>query len=152
MDRRQLGTIGLGALAALAVGAPGVWWVAIDEDVVILALCDALFPPGGGLPEAAAIGVPAKVRAYLAAMPERTAFEARGALRLVETMTLPTHGAPFSSLPREAREAVLIGLAGSSLMPERLLANAVKQLCAMGYWQSPETWGHLGYDGPWVGR
>lgn len=152
LDRRQLGQIGLGALVVLAIGSPPALWTAVDEEVLILALCDALFPPTGGLPTAAAVGAPARVQAYLAALPVRTRWEARGALRLVEARTLGSHGAPFSTLPREAREAALLALAGSELLPERLLAQAVKQLCAMGYWQAPETWAYLGYDGPWVGR
>lgn len=152
LDRRQLGRIGLGALAALALASPPALWVAVDEDALILALCDALFPPVGAMPTAVSLDVPARVRAYLAQLPARTRWEARGAFRLVEGRTIATHGAPFSALPREAREAVLIGMAGSDLLPERLLAQAVKQLCAMGYWQAPETWAHLGYDGPWVGR
>ena len=152
LDRRQLGQIGLGALLGLGVASPAALWVVVDEDALVLALCDALFPPIGGLPTAAEVDAPARVRAYLDALPARTRWEARGALRLVEGRTLATHGAPFSALTREDREQVLIAMAGSALLPERLLAQAVKQLCAMGYWQAPETWAHLGYDGPWVGR
>lgn len=147
--RRQLGLGLAGALALTAVGVP----IALvqpwsDAERLLIAALEALFPATTDLPSPADIGAPAAVRAYLAKMPRRTRLEARGLLAVVEGATLPTHGRVFSRLDVAERTAVLARWSASDVMARRMIAHSLKQLCAMGYWQHPATWAHLGYDGP----
>lgn len=152
LTRRAFGFGLLGTAALVVAGGVPLAWRAIDEDRVILAAVEALFPPLDGLPTGVEVDVPGAVRAYLAHMPADIRLQARGLLRLVEVGPLVSHGAAFSALPVADRAAFLDDLAGSSRYPQRLIAHSLKQMCAMGYWQHAATWAHLGYDGPLVGR
>jgi hypothetical protein len=151
LTRRGFSWALLGVGAAAAVAAPAAW-VTVDEDAVLLAACEALFPPTDGLPHPRELDLTGNVRRYVRHMPGPVAWQLRGLLRIVELRTIATAGQTFSALPLDARIAFLTGLAHRGTGPDRLIVNALRQVCAMGYWQSPQTWPHLGYDGPLVGR
>lgn len=151
LTRRAFGLGVLGTLGLLCAGVP-IAWTAVDEARFLDAAVDAFFPPDDGLPTATEVGAAAAIARYLARLPTEVAWQARGLFRVVEYSTLPTHGARFSSLDRAARTEVLAAMASSDLAGRRLLAQALKETCAMGYWQHDATWGALGYDGPLVGR
>jgi hypothetical protein len=151
LTRRAFGFGLLGTLALGVLGGLPLAWASVDEDRVLYAAIEALFP-GEGLPSPADVDAGGNLRRYLAELPEDVSLQARGLLRLVEGLPLTSRGAPFSSLPVRERTAVLEELSASSLLPRRLVAHSLKQLCAMSYWQHPKTWAHLGYDGPLVGR
>jgi hypothetical protein len=150
VSRRVFGFGLLGTAGLLALGVPFV--ARTDEDRFLEAALETLFPPGDGLPSAVELGAVSAIHAYLAELPWSSAWQARGLFRLLDTATFPGYGAMFSTLELEDRLAFLSDLAGSDLYPRRLMAHALKQICAVGYWQHPSTWGHLGYDGPTVGR
>ena len=149
MNRRTFlfGAFGAGALTALGA----LPFALVDEDVVLLAAIDAIFPPLPGMPTGADIDAPAAFRRYLTNLPLRTQFEAHGLLRAIEVGALATTGTRFTALARDGRVAFLEGLLDGAF-PQRLLANGLKQVCSVAYWQHPRTWTVLGYDGPLVGR
>jgi hypothetical protein len=149
VTRRAFGFGLLGSIGLLLVGVP-LW--AVDEDAFLLAAIEACFPATGDLPSPGDCGAVAAVRAYVAEMPSTLQWQVRGLFRVIESHTLATRGSRFSKLDLATRTAALAALATSAVYPERLLANGIKQLCAMGYWSRPQTWAHLGYDGPLVNR
>jgi len=151
VTRRGLGFGLLGGAVLACLGLPlTVYRPWADEDRFLLAAMDALFPPVGDLPDPAEIGAPAAVRAYLDRLPPSIALQARGLFFAVETGTVASHGHAFSRLSREERIDVLTAWATSDRTFRRLMVHALKQTCAMGYWQHPRTWAHLGYTGPLV--
>jgi hypothetical protein len=151
LTRRGLGFGLFGGLALACLGLPlTVYRPWADEDRFLLAAMDALFPSTGDLPDPAEIGAPAAVRAYLDRLPPHVALQARGLFFAIETGTIASHGRSFSRLTREERTAVLTAWAKSPHTYRRLMVHALKQSCAMGYWQHPRTWAHLGYTGPLV--
>ncbi|MBW1878402.1 MAG: gluconate 2-dehydrogenase subunit 3 family protein [Deltaproteobacteria bacterium] len=153
LTRRGLGFGLLGGVVLACLGLPlTVYRPWADEDRFLLAAMDALFPHGGDLPDPAEIGAPAAVRAYLDRLPPSIALQARGLFFAIETGTVASHGRSFSRLSREERTGILADWAGSNLTFRRLMVHALKQTCAMGYWQHPSTWAHLGYDGPLVSQ
>jgi hypothetical protein len=147
LSRRAFGLGAVGTLAIVAAGAPILWSI-VDEDAVIRAATRTLFPPTDGSVDPDTLDVPGAIRRYLAVLPERQRWEARGLLRLIELGAVP--GARFSRLTDAERTAALEAMAAASLAHRRLLVGSLKQLCAMGYWQHPETWAFLGYEGPTV--
>jgi hypothetical protein len=148
LTRRAFGLGLLGTAVILAAGAP-VLWAATDEDAVIHAATAAFFPATDGSVDPATLDVPGAVRRYLELVPSDQRWQARGLLRVVQFGAVP--GSRFSNLPFDERVAALEAMAASSLPSRRLLVGALKQLCAMGYWQHPATWPFLGYEGPSVG-
>lgn len=148
LTRRAFGLGLLGTGLIVAAGVP-VLWTSTDEDAVIRAATAAFFPPTDGSADPDALDVPGAVRRYLAEFSTDARWQARGLLRVIEYGVRP--GSRFSGLSLADRVAALEGMAASRVATERLLVAALKQLCAMGYWQHPETWGFLGYEGPSVG-
>ncbi len=149
MNRRTFLFGALGAGALTAIGA--VPFALVDEDAVLLAAIDAIFPPLEGMPTGAEVDAAAAFRRYIANLPTRTRFEARGLLRAIEVGAAATTGSRFTVLDRDGRTVFLEGLL-DGVFPQRLLANGLKQVCAVAYWQHPRTWTALAYDGPLVGR
>lgn len=150
--RRQVLAGAAATAGALAMGGlPLAAWL-VDEDAVILAAVDALFPPGDGFPTGAEVDAAANARTYLAKLPAQTRLEARGLLRLIELGAAARAGGRFTRLSREERQSYLTNLGQAGFVGDRLMAHSIKQICAVAYWQHPRTWDALGYDGPLVGR
>ena len=103
------------------------------------------------MPTGAEVDAAGAFRRYVAKLPVRTQLEAHGLLRAIEVGALATTGTRFTVHDRTGRQAFLEGLLDGAF-PQRLLANGLKQVCAMSYWQHPRTWAVLAYDGPLVGR
>ena len=152
LSRRAFGFGVFGTASLLVLGGLPLGWMLVDELRFLDAAVEACFPPVPGLPTAAEVGASKAIQRTLEAVPASVALQARGLFRAIEGLPLLSHGKPFSSLSQPQRTAILQDLAESSLYPRRLLAHGLKQMCAMGYWQNPRTWSHLGYDGPLVGR
>lgn len=92
-----------------------------------------------------------RIDSYLTGMPAGTLRAVHAMLGLIEHGTTPLGGrlARLSSLPAEDREKYLSGLARRG----GLLATAygaLRDLCLLGYYQSPPTWAAIGYEGPRV--
>lgn len=120
------------------------------EANVVEAAAQALLPPAP-LPDEPAGSLAARVDRYLTGMPASTLREVHAMLGLVEHATTPLGGylSRLSSLSAAEREAFL-----SDLMRRGgLLATVyggLRDLCMLGYYQSPSTWAAMGYEGPRV--
>lgn len=55
---------------------------------------------------------------------------------------------PFTKLSPEAQDASLASWESSSLAFKRIVFAALRRLIGMVYYSFPETWPHIGYDGP----
>ncbi len=81
-------------------------------------------------------------------------------LQLRALLVLLDRGAPlltgrllrFADLPLETRERTLRAWADSALPVRRRAVVALKTLSALAYYGSENSWGDVGYDGPWLGR
>lgn len=92
-----------------------------------------------------------RIDRYLTGMPVATLREVHAMLALIEHGTTPLGGRihRLTSLPAPDREVFLSGLARRG----GLLAQAyggLRDLCMLGYYQSPSTWAAIGYEGPRV--
>jgi len=117
------------------------------ELALVAAVSDALFPPGGAVPES---GREADVAGYVdrlvAASQPRQRVLMRALFFLFEHATIffPAPGGPgglrrFSSLDTDQREAVLERWRTSRLFPRRLAFTSLRALCTLGYFASPSV-------------
>jgi hypothetical protein len=115
------------------------------ERALVAAVADALFPPGGAIPDS---GREADVAGYLDGLVAATHPRQRALMRslffLFEHATLffPAPGLPrglrrFSSLDGAQREAVLEAWRTSRFFPRRLVFTSLRALCTLGYFASP---------------
>lgn len=149
-SRRQL-LLGLGAL-----GAAGLVWRAggyppargevftEGELAVLRAAAEALLPPAPGPYDA----VPSAVDTFVRTCSPELLRELHALLLVVEHGTLLAgHVHRFTDLgvPQRLEAVAALGrLPG--LGPA--LVRGLRDLVMLGYYQDPETWGALGYDGP----
>jgi hypothetical protein len=115
------------------------------ELALVDAVADALFPPGGAIPES---GRDAGVSAYLDRLVAASQPRQRVLMRLLfflfehATLAFPAPGGPrglrrFSSLDLPQREAVLEAWRTSGLFVRRLCFTSLRALCTLGYFASP---------------
>ncbi len=156
--RRRLLTAGATVAAgALVAGRVGFYprldgWhgrvLSSREASILAAAAAAMLPFDEATPTP--LEVAANVDRYLVGMPETQLADVHKLFILVEHGTLL--GGSLLRLTRlraSARDAFLRSLASSG----GLLAQAyrgVRDLCMVGYYQDPRTWGPLGYTGPWA--
>lgn len=115
------------------------------EAEVLRAVAEAVLPPAP-LDGAILDGLPARTDTFLVAMSPAARLEVHGLFLLVEQ-------AGFSRFTRRspaARLAFLEGLDGLGGLAA-VAARGIRDLALLGYYQSPETWPALGYEGPMVG-
>lgn len=62
----------------------------------------------------------------------------------------PLSFARFSRRPLGDRRAILEAWRRSGFGPKRQIADALRRLALFSWYARPETWGAIGYDGPWV--
>ena len=100
------------------------------------------------------LDVAAEVDRLVARMERSVRRDIRWSLRIFEhgTHFFDLQGKRFTRLDREDQEAYLTGWMESSLGARRLVFRALKLLAALGYYGTAETWGRIGYEGPWIGR
>ncbi|HLM73479.1 MAG TPA: pyridoxal-phosphate dependent enzyme [Polyangiaceae bacterium] len=120
------------------------------EAHVLESAAAALLPPAP-MDAAPAGSLASRIDRYLTGMPAGTLREVHAMLGLIEHGTTPLGGglSRLTSLSIEEREAFLSDLARRG----GLLATAyagLRDLCMLGYYQSPSTWAAMGYEGPRV--
>jgi D-cysteine desulfhydrase len=118
------------------------------EAHVLESAAQAMIPPAP-IGDEPAGSLASRIDRYLTGMPAGALREVHAMLGLIEHGTTPLGGrlARLSSLSIEEREAYLTGLARRG----GLLATAyggLRDLCMLGYYQSPSTWPAIGYEGP----
>lgn len=122
------------------------------KQLATLAAAAECFAPAGSAPTPEEVA--RWLDGYLAAAPE---FVRADVLRLV---SLLEHGPQlflssprrFSALPVPAREAHLLGWAGSRLALRRAGYAAVRELVSLARYSDARTWSAIGYGGPVVPR
>ena len=111
------------------------------EMALVDAAADALFPPGGPIPESGSdAGVAAFLDGLVAAQDARNRLLMRALFALVEHATLVFPGPGglsgfrrFSRLDRDQRVAVLAAWQHSRLFPRRLAFTSLRALVTIGY-------------------
>lgn len=118
--------------------------LARHEVAFLDAAADALFPPGGAVPQSGReANVPAYVDRYVAAVSAQTRLLMRLLFFLVEQVTffLPGPGRGgrrrFSSLDAHQRVAVLEAWRTSRFFPRRLVFTSLRAILTLGYFAHP---------------
>ncbi len=114
------------------------------EAAFVAAASEAMFPPGGEIPESGIeAGIPQYIDGYLAAVPPRQRLLMRSLFFLMEHVTL-FFGAPgrggrrrFSALSQTQRQAALEGWRTSPSNARRTVFMALRSLLTMGYFGCP---------------
>jgi hypothetical protein len=130
--------------------APALFVLGAGEYATLDALGDTLIPPGGAFePGARDVGLARRIDRYLPAMAPGSVTGFRGALAFIETEGPPLAGkaAPFSSLEREDRAAVLDAMLEEGGLPRGVYV-ATRFVCLVHFYTLDETWEFTGYDGP----
>jgi hypothetical protein len=163
--RRRTVLFGLGGALLLAGGATAVRLTTgyglpggevpiattAKELAIVRAIVEALLPADGDLPAGVDVGVPQRIDEELWSMSPELREDLRSAISALEYWpVLSGRGSRLSTLPPAARAEVLDALAVGGPRPVAQAAGALKQMCHLFYYASPETWAALGYDGPWV--
>lgn len=122
---------------------------------IVEAVADAMVDDGTQrLPLPSTAGMAKRVDVMLAGVHPDTARQSLLLFNVIEHFTLPFgfYFKRFTQLSRAEQRAYLDGWASSSLGFRRMAAQALKMFVYVNYYHIPETWPHIGYDGPWVGR
>lgn len=91
--------------------------------------------------------------AYLGTAGVAAAKELNLALTLLEYAPAgPLTTRRFSRMPRERAAATLVAWSRSSIGVRRQIHSALRQASRFFWFDRPEAWAALDYDGPWVGR
>jgi hypothetical protein len=122
---------------------------------IVEAVADAMVDDGtAALPVPSQLGIAQRVDQMLAGLHPDVAQQSVLLFHVIEHLTFAFgfYGARFTKLSREDQRAYLTGWAESPLGFRKMAAQALKMFVYVNYYSFPETWNHLGYDGPWVGR
>lgn len=164
-SRRRFLGIALGAGGAVLMGGGGLWWLRGRAPAVtglrclsdhqyrtLRALALALFPREGGFPVGAEdMDLARAFDGFLADEPEWNRGDLGKGLFLLEYGPVIFEGRPvtFSNLPAAERLAHFERWAEAGLL-RRQLALALKRFLALVFYDRPEVWPHIGYEGPLV--
>jgi len=155
--RVLLGAAGLlaGAAVLRTTGYPevpgGVAVLPRGAVAVLRAALEVVIHPA--LSREAIADVVGRIDRFAATQPAAIRWQIAGAFALVEQSPLAFAGRweRFTELERPARLALLDALAACGGVSAEA-GRCVRDLSMLGHYQRPESWGRLGYRGPWVGR
>ncbi len=127
------------------------------EQALLVAVAEAVFPPGGAIPWS---GLEARIPSYVDGLIARAHPRPRRLMRLLfflfehATLVFPAPGGlrgrrRFSSLDLDARIAVLEGWAGSRLPARRAAFGSLRAIVTLGYFAHPPVLRQLGLA-PWA--
>lgn len=124
------------------------------EAVIVMAAAEALLPPapppGPGIGLLAWRPVAEAVDRYVATLPSALRSDLHALFIVIENGTpLAAHLSRFTHLTVSERQAFLATLHDRGGVLAQAYAG-LRDLCMLGYYQLPATWGALGYPGPWV--
>jgi hypothetical protein len=165
-SRRRFLTASLSAGAAVAAGASGLWALrGSAPDVAGLRslgahayrtlahLARALFPEGGAFPPGASgVDLARMFDVVLADEPEWNQSDLKAALFLLELGPLLFEGrlTTFSSLNEAEALAHFQRWQQSHSLVRRQVALAFRKFLCVVFYDRPEVWKHIGYDGPLI--
>jgi hypothetical protein len=170
VTRRTILKFGLGGAAMLALGGTGLALQAtVQRDPrvplvalsprqfsVLAAVADRMCPKTDTLPSAWDVEVPEKIDALLARKAVADAEEFGLVLDLLENalagLVLDGRFSTFTASPPETQDAVLRGMARSTLATRRTMYAALRGLCTASYWSDPRASRHIGYRRPEFGN
>ena len=116
------------------------------------ALGDTLLPSTGPGDPAGGDVVPAAVDELLAAMTPADLRRVGALLTFFDYSAVTRYGRRFSALGTDRRRRYLEGWMTSRIAPRRMIYRALRSLCMNAYYQAPQVWPSLRYDGPLVSR
>ena len=149
---------GAGGLWALRGSAPHVRGLALLTDHeyrTLAALARALFPPGGPIPVGAStMDLARAFDRFLADEPSWNQTDLRNALFLLEygPVIFERRAVTFSHLSDAERLRHFERWAESDDLMRRQVAVAFRKFLALVFYDRPEVWPHIGYDGPLIRR
>jgi hypothetical protein len=88
----------------------------------------------------------------LAALPEVGELWKYLPLFLEQSTRLDGHFEAFSELTIELRQEVLMSWGTSTLLEQRQIYHALRDLLLSHFYFQPESWEDIFYSGPWIGR
>jgi hypothetical protein len=149
---------GAGGLLALRGRAPavdGLRCLTAHEYRTLAALADALFPAGGAFPLGAAdTDVAHRLDLFLADEPAWNQRDLKRALVLLEygPVLFDRRLVTFSHLDADQRAAHFATWTACDSATRRQAALAFRRLLALLFYDRPEAWSGVGYDGPYLAR
>jgi gluconate 2-dehydrogenase gamma chain len=134
------------------------WWRSVlteAEMLTVTALADIILPADATSPAASAVGVPSFINEWVSAPYEIQQLDQqtiRGGLAWLNTLASGRFGQPFHALSTEQQEAVCDLIAWTkTAAPEHrigaLFFSRFRDLCATGYYTTPEGMKDIGYVG-----
>ncbi len=170
ITRRTTLKLGLAGGALLAAGGGFAAWfsggyasmlapddtpiaLSTKEFAVVRALVAALFPARDGLPSGSSIHLAQRVDEEIWAADAYTRTQLKQGIQVLEHVpSFRGHGARFTAMTPQRREAFFLAMLSDSSETLRQIAVAMKQLVQLCYFGHEATWAAIHYDGPWVPR
>ncbi len=143
---------GLLWLRGRAPRVPGLRCLGAHEYRTLSLLALALFPEGGAFPGGAAeVDLARLLDGFLADEPEWNRSDLKKGLVLLEygPLVFERRLATFSHLPAEERLRHFERWAEGTLV-QRQVATALRKFLSLVFYDRPEVWPFIGYDGPAV--
>lgn len=115
----------------------------------LTAICDAVIPSGGALPEGAVdVGAPARIEEWLARFTPTARNTVRAMILAYDlTPLLSRHLKPLHRLDPEDRQAWVAATASSRLRPSREALAGLRTIVNLAYAVDPRVQSRIGYDG-----
>jgi hypothetical protein len=145
---------GVGGLLALRGGAKavtGLRTLSDQEYRTVSALASALFPSGEGFPVGADdVDLARAFDAFLADEPPYNEGDVKKAILLLEfgPVLLDRRAITFRHLPAAERLAHFSRWADGDDLVRRQAALALRKILSVLFYDRPEVWAHIGYEGP----
>ena len=110
-----------------------------------------MLPAEGEFPSGLQLRVHQRIDEEAWSAPDAVRSDLKAAIQLLEHLP-PVFGfaGRLSMLAPDARVACLEAYSRSSLTPLVQASIALKQMAHLFYFANDETWGAIGFDGPWV--
>lgn len=145
---------GVGGLLGLRGGAraiAGLRALSDQEYATVSALASALFPSGEGFPVGADdVDLARAFDAFLADEPPYNEADIKKAILLLEygPVLFERRRVTFRHLPPDARLVHFSRWADGEDVVRRQAAFALRKILSVLFYDRPEVWPHIGYDGP----
>ncbi len=153
-----LGSLGALPLLGISCSAPGnvpadLKFLSTGEYTLFQAIVDAFIPSGGAFALGAKdVKLAQLMDQELAKLEPALVQGLKGGLFFLEYLAGPLNGCwgRMSRLSDEDRVAVLAALSHSRFALLRELVVSLKVLSTLTFYDRPEVWPQIAYDGPWV--